>query len=31
MHESWQPPHTYEKAPACIAVVLPGSEQFALL
>ena len=31
MHEHWQPPHTYEKAPACITTVVPGSEQFALL
>ena len=31
MHEHWQPPHTHEKALACIAVALPGSEQFALL
>jgi len=32
MHEYWQrPPHTYEKAPACITTVVPGSEQFALL
>lgn len=31
MCESWQWPHTYEKAPDCIAAALPGSEQFALL
>lgn len=31
MHESWQRPHTYEKALACITTVVPGSEQFALL
>ena len=31
MHEHWQPPHTHEKAPACITIVVPGSEQFALL
>ena len=30
MHEYWQP-RTHEKAPVCIAVTLPGSEQFALL
>ena len=31
MREHWQQPHTYEKAPACITTVVPGSEQFALL
>lgn len=32
MREHWrQPPHTHEKAPACIAAALPSSEQFALL
>ena len=30
MHEYWQP-RTHEKASVCIAVTLPGSEQFALL